>query len=181
MPDAYVPRFFSREGHALPGEKRIVTVANPAAAAELAVTVPGGRQWRIQAGRLQLVASATVANRFPVLTLSDGTTVFWQASLSAAITAGQTVQLSFSPQQGQGGPAPGTGVQGLSIPDLYLPPGTVLATVTAGLSAGDQYSGLALLVEELWLDDQELSKLHEQELAAAGIEQTPWGPRAQGA
>lgn len=175
MPDAYLPQFLSREGRILPGEKRAVTVPQPAAGADWSVSVPGGRQWRVQSLRALLTTSAAVATRTPRLSYSDGTTIWWEGGDPAGYAASLVGRLCFIPL----GSINNTGGQGVPtqdpLPDLWLVPGTVISVTTGGLDVGDQWSGIALFVEESWLDDQELTKLQEQKLAALGLEQTPWG------
>lgn len=175
MPDAYLPRFFSREGRHLPGVKRAVPVPQPAAGAEWTVNVPGGRQWRIIGGAAQLVASAAVANRRPGLSLGDESTTTARTVSALQVQAGATALLGYLPDSGVTAPA-GVDTVGL-VPawDAWIPGGFVISSATPGLQAGDQYSQVSLMIEELYVDDQELSKLGEERDQALGIEQTPWG------
>lgn len=149
-----MPRFLSREGHILPGEKRIVTVAQPAAGAGWAVTVPGGRQWRIQGATAQLVTDAVAANRLPIVTLSDQTTTWWRVGVDVNIPASTTQLLSL----GAGPQVGGSEVAGfpitLPLPDMYLPAGTQLTVTTTAEDVGDQWSAIAVMIEEVWMDDQ---------------------------
>lgn len=166
MPDPYMPRFLAREGRILPGEKRVVAVANPAAGAGWSVTVPGGRQWRIQGGVALLTTDAVVANRIPQITLSDQTTTWWDASVDVNIPASTPQRFSFG-ALGVPGAAqtPGDAII-VPLPDMFLPAGTQLAAITTAEDVGDQWTGIALMVEECWLDDQMLSTLSIQGDAA---------------
>lgn len=174
MPDAYLPRFLSREGRPLPGVKRAVPVPQPAAGAEWTVTVPGGRQWRIIGGAAQLVASAAVANRRPGLALGDESSTVARTVSALQVQAGATALLGYLPDSGVTAP-PGADTVGL-VPawDAWLPGGFVISSLTVGLQAGDQYGLVALMVEELYLDDQELTILEEERLAALGLQPVPW-------
>src|SRR4051794_36291420 len=57
---------------------KTVTGPDPAAGAEILVTVPAGKWWLLRALRFTLVTSATVANRRPALTIDDGATEWWR-------------------------------------------------------------------------------------------------------
>lgn len=166
MPDGYMPRFLSREGRVLPGVKRVITVPQPAAGAGWAVTVPGGRQWRVQGGAALLTTDATAANRLPVVQLSDQTSVWWDVAPDASVPASTAQRFSLGAGVAQGG----ANVAGfpivLPLPDMFLPAGTRLAVTTTAEDVNDQWSAVALMVEESYLDDQELTILHLEVEAA---------------
>lgn len=56
----------------------VIVGANPAAGAEVSETVPAGETWCLLGVRVTLVTSATVATRQPILTLDDGTNIFFE-------------------------------------------------------------------------------------------------------
>src|SRR5262245_49862512 len=60
------------------GALRSITGTQPAAGAEVSETVPTGARWELLAFTVQLVTSAAAANRLPMLTLDDGTTVYFR-------------------------------------------------------------------------------------------------------
>jgi hypothetical protein len=123
-------------------------VANPAAGADWTLVVPGFRKFYVQSFQAQFVASAAVANRNISVIVDDGVNAVWTHDVSAAVTAGQTVQVV-----GSGTSAP-VGIVPTILP-LVLPPGLRLTNTmrirssTANLQAGDQWSNIWFLVESL--------------------------------
>lgn len=150
--------FLSRQDRVLPGEKRVVQIPTPAAGADWSVTVPGGRQWRISAGRAIFTTSAVVASRIPRLTLSDGTTIYWENSVQATMVASNVYRLGFSAGGAQQSTGNANVDSALTLPDLWLPGGHQFMTQTTAIDVGDQWSGLALFISEYWFDDQYLSQ-----------------------
>lgn len=129
------------------------TVANPAAGAEISVTVPGNCFWKVLTMRAPLVTDATVANRrvhvrytrdgipFPIMidTFSD---VDQTASLTRTYNFGH-----FSDQTTR---TDGGAIQ-IALPDQFLlKSATTLTTVTTGLVAGDNWGDVVLWVEEFF-------------------------------
>lgn len=119
---------------------KTVTVANPAAGADWVWTVPSSTAWQIQSIRAQLVTSAAVANRTPVLRVTDTAgNIVLDAPATAAQAASATVVYEW---------VAGVPDQALTGGDLQLelPTGLTLEanwtvqTVTAGIQAGDQWS-----------------------------------------
>lgn len=160
MEQPYTPRFFTRHDRLVAGEKRVVTPANPAAGVDPVLTVPGGRQWRVAALRAIFTASGAVANRVPRIRIGDGSAIYWEGGQTTAITAGLAVVISGSVLGPQ---APGitASVPSLiSLPDLVLPQLSQIAFSTLAIDAADQWSAIAVLVEEFWSSDQALSDRH---------------------
>jgi hypothetical protein len=124
-------------------------VTNPAPGAEISITPTGMGFWRILSFLFTFATSAVVANRFPSVLATDGTTRYWRSGTVASLAASQSADWAGFPGVGAGGSA--NGVVYLAWPNggLILPPGFRLATLTTGLDAGDQYSGIAMLIEEL--------------------------------
>lgn len=127
-----------------------VLSADPAAGAEVTITVPAGREWRLMSGRVPLVTSATVANRRSHIVLDDGTASVHMRSPAGAVQAASvTLGYNFGP----GIPQDGAAVDGeirMTLPacEIYLAAGHRIRTVTTLLQAGDEYGPMALLVEE---------------------------------
>ena len=82
---------------------------------------------------------AVVANRGPVLQILDSNNdILAQIGLAAAIAASSNIRFTWGI-----GLSPGTNTlnnQVNSLPDLWLPPGCVVKSITAGLDPGDAYS-----------------------------------------
>lgn len=126
---------------------KVITIANPAAGAEIVATVPANKTWRILAVHFKLVASATVANRLVRLLFDDGTVVLFKVPNDVNHVASQTTEYSYglacTAEAAQGATVV---ARMYPIPDLQLPPGCRIQTLTAGLQAGDQFSEVRLLI-----------------------------------
>ena len=135
------------------GALYVITVAQPPAGADWTQTVPAFTRWRIKAVSATLTTSAVVATRFPQLEV-----------LSAG---GAAIYLPPAPQSQAAGVANGwvwqTGlpVVGQTVgafqfetlpPEIEIGDGGNIKVATAALQAGDQWSGIALYVEE-WIND----------------------------
>lgn len=119
------------------------TVANPAAGADWAYTVPAGVQQTLISVRAVLTTSATVANRFPVLRITSPTAqILADVSALAAETATSTVTYVWM----AGAPANNVNnVQQMALPTgLRLLPGSTIQTITSGIQAGDQWSAITI-------------------------------------
>lgn len=128
---------------------RVVPIANPAAGAEVVVTVPGGSVWRPISLVTTLATSAVVAVRGPSLIVDDGSTTVMRLPQGGTQAASLSVVNTWA--NGSGSPAgtSATGAQSVPLPDLVMPAGYRLRTLTNLIDVGDQYSAVALWVEEL--------------------------------
>ncbi len=139
---------FPTEG---PGNLYKVSLANPAAGADFAFSVPLGARWRWVSLAAVLTASATVGNRIVHGVVQDvgGNTVF-NASQVTAQTAGQAITYSFAP--GLTSQNINDGAALVTLPGgLWLQGGAQIKSSTTGILAGDQWSAINAIVEE-WLD-----------------------------
>ncbi len=132
-----------------PGLLRSITGTDPAAGVEISEVVPTGARWRLIAFRFILATDATVASRTPRISIDDGTTVFFRHGNSSPQTA------SFS--SAYNGFNSGVGnISAASDSSIILPNPPILsagyhiATDTAQLQAGDNFSSPKYLVEE-WI------------------------------
>ena len=149
----------------VPGVRRVVTVASPAAATDWSVTVPGGRTWKIVLGQWQLVTSSNAGNRYVRAQFTIHNQVVWTSVDNTAFTLTsntETISVATSATAGVYNNANGYSV--LNIPQLWLPDGSQFGTQTS-FQTGDQYQSIRLLVEELFED--EVSILHERQQQAA--------------
>ncbi len=125
--------------------RRVVKGVTPAAGADWSVIVPGGRAWRVVSIAASLVTSAAAANRAPGLVVSDGSTQFVNAGPSGVQAASLTYAYGWYHS------AAGIGFstwRTQPIPELFLPAGFVIASSTALMDAGDQWSAPVLWVVE---------------------------------
>jgi hypothetical protein len=138
-----------------PGRLRTVNVANPGAGVDWNVTVQGNTRWRIASLLATFTASATVANRVPIIRLRDVTNAvdLGRFVTPTTITAGLTFFMTA---------APGVVNQITSGNDIAIPlpspiflsgllPANGLFVSTAGIQVGDQWSNINLTIEE-WFD-----------------------------
>ena len=133
-----------------PGLIRSITGTDPAAGVEISETVPTGARWRLISLTTIFVADATVASRLAVLTPTDGANILLRSPGGSSITASQTVRISW----GDFGARDSNTINGFlgavgSL--LYLMAGSVIATVTSSIQAGDNYGAPQMLVEE-WIE-----------------------------
>ena len=133
-----------------PGLIRAVAGADPAAGAEILVTVPTAARWRLHSIRFALVTDATAVNRESDLIIDDGATTLLIIEPPALQGAGGTRGYNY----GADFPSLNALTQEFLIPlpvGLILLTGYRIRTVTANLQAGDNYGIPQVLVEE-WIE-----------------------------
>lgn len=124
----------------------IYTLANPAAGAEITLTVPAGKVWRVISMSCILTTNATVANRSPAFTFDDGTNTVYKISASQVEAASSGV---FYLIQGENFQAySNAGFIQMPVLRTLLGPGYRIRSSTTAIQTGDQYSAIVLLVEE---------------------------------
>lgn len=115
------------------------TIAQPAAGAEFSFTVPTGLAYRFETMFVQFNTSATVANRFVKIDITDGTNIVWEGGGQAAVVASSGYRIGFQRLGGQAA-ASGAGVPNIAaLPDIWLPAGYVLKSLTSAIDPADQY------------------------------------------
>lgn len=134
----------------LPGAIRSLTGTDPAAGAEISETVPTGARWRFISLRVSFTTDATVANRTPALAFDDGTNVFAQAAPNVNQAAGATFVHHYL-AVGVNHAQTSLSAQTSTPPNLILPAGFRLRTITGALQVGDNFAAPQYLVEE-WLE-----------------------------
>ena len=129
-----------------------ITGSTPGAGADISETVPAGIRWRIISFVATLVTSVAVANRAPILQITDGTHTTYYGATPTIQGAGVSWAYTFGPGMQQ---IAGTqGVTGLPCPDgLKLGGGSQIKTLTNSLQAADQWSAPQYVVEQ-WVMDQ---------------------------
>ena len=124
----------------LPQNLQILNIANPAAGAEIILTVPAGQAFNVRSMRFRLVTSATAGTRTVTLLYDDGTNIYAQIDPvmdhAASLTTDYTFTLDIGYKQASGNRP----VCNNSLPNLYLLAGHRLRTLTTNLAAGDQFS-----------------------------------------
>lgn len=113
--------------------------ANPGAGAELSWTVPASQIWEVQGVRAILTTSATVASREAAMTVDDGTNQFIKVVPGAVQTASLVKGFTYA-DIGSAYTAPSSGNFMISFPKILAAAGYRIATVTANIQVGDQWS-----------------------------------------
>ncbi len=129
-----------------------IVVPNPAAGADWVQTVPAGQRWRVMTGNFTLTTSAVVANRFPAIIFDDGVNQFYATAWDNAIAANTAPRISLGPQR-YVALNDGNSQSMAYIGNLVIPAGARVRSVTTSMQAGDQWSAITLLIENLNLGD----------------------------
>ena len=119
-------------------------VANPASASDWAFTVAAEGWLELQSVVATLTCSATVANRAPMLVVSDGTEVIASITAAAVITASAVAPLCWMAGDQAYACTGYTQQQTLPLPKFKVQSGYKIYSLTAGLSAGDQWSSITI-------------------------------------
>lgn len=133
-----------------PGVLRIIAGTNPAAGAEISETVPAGARWRFLSMTALLTVDATVASRVPVLVFDDGANIFAGVGANFNQTAGTAFTYHWS-AGGQTNAQTSVSVSVSTPPNLVLPPGARIRTVTGALQPADDWGAPEYAVEE-WME-----------------------------
>lgn len=137
---------------AVPGRGFITEVAsaNPAANAELTLTVPDGELWQVKAISTHFTADANVADRVPhfVFTGPGGLLIHtWAAAVFAASEAAFISCAKWGLISG----VSNMDDFRIEMPsDIWLPPASTITSVTQNLQAGDDYTAMVVLVEKFF-------------------------------
>lgn len=133
----------ARTGHLLS-----VATADPAANAEFTITVTAEKFWRPLAVTVSCVQGIT-QTPFPALVIDDGANILFQG-LGAPTAQNASVTCQYSWGNGvaalTGGGA--ATVANAPLPDLLLPAGYRIRSVTGGIGANTNYGPARLLVVE---------------------------------
>lgn len=123
--------------------RQIIVGAAPAAGADWSVTVPAGELWELRSVFAQLVTSAAVATRGARLVVNDGTAAFLTLPAPATQAASLTGTYTWAPH----GPQLALAQANIGfVPELSLMPGWSIASSTAAIDAGDQWTAPRLYV-----------------------------------
>lgn len=125
------------------------TGTDPAANVEIAETVPADKFWIVQAFRVVYACDGTAATRTGHLLFDDGATVIAAMVIGTSMIATGTYTMTAA----VGAPSNqnGASAQNYSItplPDIVLPAGYRIQTLTTNRQAGDNYGAPAIMVKE---------------------------------
>lgn len=146
MPDVILDTLL----HGEPGEELLIvrTERDPAAGAEVAITIPGRATLELLAIRLELVTDATVPARRTSLTIDDGTVEFFRWTSTDTQAASLTRQFYGAAGLGYETGAFRDTELLFGLPTLVLAPGWTIRTATDNLAAGDNYAAPRAYVRE---------------------------------
>lgn len=134
---AYNPDVAAADVTAFGAEVITTTVGtNPAAGAEVSQTVPAGERWTLKSLVVQLVTSITVASRRVSLVIDDGTNVIARITAGATQAATETRDYHFLANLGYADSAFESNVLDTGMPELVLPAGYRIRTITENLDNG---------------------------------------------
>jgi len=133
------------------GVIRLVSGTDPAAGEEVLETVPTNAKWKILAVRFFLTTDATVANRQPALMIDDGSNEIHRSIYHNAQTA-SLVRSYFFNLGSTFTAAVNNSWHLNNLPELELPAGARIRSVTSGIQAGDDFAAPNILVEE-WIEE----------------------------
>ncbi len=121
------------------------TVTAPAAGAEWSFAIPPGS--KLLAVTFRFVTSATVANRFPVLILDDGSAAGIMAQIASAgsYAAGADRYATFAP--GLSLTTGGNIAMNAGMPVFAFPRGGRVRTSTFLIDPADQYSAITVVTD----------------------------------
>lgn len=145
---------------------RTIRLATRAAGLEWELKAPGSAYWRVISVTARLVTSAVVANRQVSLIGDDQTNTFFTQGFSSAQAASLTVD--YCAHTGGSSILAGTTATApLPHAGLLLIPGYRLRSSTALLDAGDQWSLVTALVDEIpsthaYIGDDGIIDLNDQ-------------------
>ena len=141
----------------MPNNRPITRVVKPntapAVGGEFSFTPNLGGGWLFHSLTFLLVTSAVAATRVPTLTASNGSDRYLQLVGANGQIANTTNRYTAYPGASNG--SQGGGIISFDFPSqgLWIPQGNTLASVTANIDAGDQYSLVVAQVTEYPTDE----------------------------
>lgn len=135
--------------HSLHGRIFIHTGADPAAGAEVSITVPDRRRWKLQSLLFSLVTDVNAADRTILLRIIGSGITVYQISTSTVQTASLTRYYVWTESAQPELVIANAYV--MHLPRLIIPAGYIISTLTTNIQVGDNYSAPRFLVEE-WID-----------------------------
>lgn len=130
------------------GKLTTIVSADPAAGAEITITVPAGEEWKLIGAKMTLVNDANVANRYVALFATIDSVQMPITLHTTPLTAGLTYPLSFRSGIGAGPLSNNTYFIAPLSENIILPAGSVLATITSSIQVGDNFGPMTVLIEK---------------------------------
>lgn len=137
---------------AVPGRGFITEIAsaNPAAGAELTLTVPDGELWHVKAISTHFTTDANVADRVPHFVFTGPGGLLIHTWAAAVFAASEAAFISCA-QWGNISGVSNMDDFRIEMPsDIWLPPASTITSVTQNLQVGDDYTAMVVLVEKFF-------------------------------
>lgn len=122
--------------------------ADPAAGAQVLITVPANRLWRIRSIMFNFATSAVVANRFVYVGLHTQTFLYAEQLGNHVQTASQTYDFYFLPGITPFDDSVNSISTGQLPLDLWMMSGDLITTRVKAMDAGDQITGVMVHLEQ---------------------------------
>ena len=123
-------------------------VSTPAAGVEISVTVPAGVKWRIQDVAFLFTTDATAVDRTPTVRIT-ATSLFLITKATILHGASSARVYIYNWTSINEAAIDVAGITFTNLTDVWVPEGSVIATNTVNLQAGDAFTAPTLIVEEL--------------------------------
>lgn len=145
--------------------RRVVPFPKPAAQGEATLTVPGGHTWTVLSVSGVLTTDVGSTGDLPALEAAvEGQTVGrWSVALALAASIAHRVTWSVNAQS-----VAMYDTETVGIPEVILPPGSVLSTRTLNIAAGDQWDPVSAYVVDEWIHAGPIS-LDRLDLEVVGV------------
>lgn len=134
-----------------PGIIRYLNQANPAAGADVFITVPTGALWKFRTLNATFTTSATAATRTISFSVDDGTTIYFEVIPSITVTASLARLFRMGVLQGYEQPTIQNSRLSIGLPELILPAAHRFYSNTGSLQTDDAWTAINFTVEE-WLN-----------------------------
>jgi hypothetical protein len=131
------------------GVGEIMTFADPAAGADLEVTVTAGKRWRVWGGSCNLDTSAVAGNRIAQIRYETaGGDVLWAYANARSTSANNTHRICYNNGEHVNEDLFINRYVPTCLPAIWLPAGSKIIGTFTSMDAGDQISDIGFLVEE---------------------------------
>lgn len=133
---------------------RLVTVLNPGAGSDWQLAPPGGFAWRVVSVAAVLTTSAGAANRIVFFSAGNTEKQWYREQANATQVASQVTTYCAHTGATHRGNSPGTTSLPLPAEGLLLQSGHAFRALTENIQAGDQWSAIHALVDEVASGDR---------------------------
>ena len=133
------------------GSLRVIKIADPGVGLDFQHAQEANVRWRIMSLSCTFTASGNAATREINLDIVDGGNVVLRLHIRNAVIAGETWSINFYVAGINPALAAGRVIAGCLPEKLLINGGKTITSYTTAIDAGDQYSGIYMMVEE-WIE-----------------------------